>query len=115
MLSNTDWSLHRKGPVDQVRHAEKIREAIKENLSEIISEESIITSDGKRVVKVPIRTLMSAFGQVQDPRFVIVTIAEKADVYPALQKARPCPHLAGVSAVSSPGASALAAGSAAAG
>ncbi|MHB9144660.1 MAG: sporulation protein YhbH [Symbiobacteriia bacterium] len=55
--SRTDWSLHRKGPVDQARHNQKIREAIRENLGEIISEENIITSDGDRVVKVPIRSL----------------------------------------------------------
>jgi len=36
---------------------EKIKEAIKENLPEIIAEESIITSDGKRLIKVPIRSL----------------------------------------------------------
>ncbi|BDG61050.1 sporulation protein YhbH [Caldinitratiruptor microaerophilus] len=52
-----DWSLHRKGPADQARHMEKIREAIKKNLPEIIAEENIITSDGKRLVKVPIRSL----------------------------------------------------------
>ncbi len=55
--SQHDWSLHRKGPIDQARHHEKVKEAIKENLPEIIAEESIITSDGKRLVKVPIRTL----------------------------------------------------------
>ena len=31
-------------------------------------------------------SLMSAFGGIRDPRFVIVTITEKRDVYPALQK-----------------------------
>ena len=55
--SQHDWSLHRKGPIDQARHHEKVKEAIKQNLPEIIAEESIITSDGKRLVKVPIRTL----------------------------------------------------------
>lgn len=55
--SQHDWSLHRKGPIDQARHQEKVKEAIKQNLPEIIAEESIITSDGKRLVKVPIRTL----------------------------------------------------------
>ncbi|HEY3364058.1 MAG TPA: DUF444 family protein [Symbiobacteriaceae bacterium] len=55
--SQHDWSLHRKGPQDQARHSEKIKEAIKENLPEIIAEESIITSDGKKLVKVPIRSL----------------------------------------------------------
>jgi hypothetical protein len=49
--------LHRKGSVDQERHKEKIREAIKKNLSDIVSEESIILSDGKKVIKVPIRSL----------------------------------------------------------
>lgn len=55
--SQHDWSLHRKGPVDQKRHDEKIKEAIKQNLPEIIAEESIITSDGKRLIKIPIRSL----------------------------------------------------------
>src|SRR5690349_20055573 len=56
-LSTQDWSLHRKGPKDQARHQEKVREVIKGNLGEIISNESIITSDGDKIVKVPIRSL----------------------------------------------------------
>ena len=56
-LSHQDWSLHRKGPVDQARHNEKVKEAIRENLADIISEQSIITSDGTKIVKVPIRSL----------------------------------------------------------
>jgi uncharacterized sporulation protein YeaH/YhbH (DUF444 family) len=49
--------LHRKGQIDQERHKQKIKEAIKKNLANIVSEESIILSDGKRVLKVPIRSL----------------------------------------------------------
>lgn len=56
-LQRRDWSLHRKGPVDEARHKEKVREAIRENLADIVSEEAIITSDGKKTVKVPIRSL----------------------------------------------------------
>ena len=56
-LSQNDWSLHRKGPIDQARHNEKVKEAIKENLQNIVGEESIITADGNRVVKIPIRSL----------------------------------------------------------
>jgi sporulation protein YhbH len=56
-LSKQDWSLHRKGPIDQARHAEKVREAIKGNLANIISQEAIITSEGEKVVKVPIKSL----------------------------------------------------------
>ena len=56
-LSKQDWSLHRKGPIDQARHNQKVKEAIKHNLADIVSEESIITADGNKVVKVPIRSL----------------------------------------------------------
>ncbi|NLC58120.1 MAG: sporulation protein YhbH [Armatimonadetes bacterium] len=56
-ISRNDWSLHRKGPADQQRHKEKIRDAIKKNLQHIVSEESIILSDGKKILKVPIRSL----------------------------------------------------------
>src|SRR5256885_15649975 len=56
-VSHDDWSLHRKGPVDQQRHKERIKEAIRQNLPSIVSEENIILSDGKHVIKVPIRSL----------------------------------------------------------
>jgi len=56
-VSQADWSLHRKGFIDQKRHDDKIKDAIKQNLSEIVSREDIILSDGKTVVKVPIRSL----------------------------------------------------------
>jgi sporulation protein YhbH len=56
-LTQNDWSLHRKGPIDQSRHNEKVKEAIKGNLPSVIGEEAIITSDGKQIVKVPIRSL----------------------------------------------------------
>ena len=56
-ISQQDWSLHRKGAIDQERHKQKIREAVKKNLADIVSEENIILSDGKKVIKVPIRSL----------------------------------------------------------
>ena len=56
-LSRNDWSLHRKGPIDQARHTEKVKEAIRGNLGKIVAEEAIITSDGRKIVKVPIRAL----------------------------------------------------------
>ena len=57
VISQEDWSLHRKGFDDQQRHQEKVQEAIKNNLPDLISEESIIMSNGKDVVKIPIRSL----------------------------------------------------------
>jgi sporulation protein YhbH len=56
-LENQDWSLHRKGAIDQARHKRKVKEAVRQNLADIVSEQSIITSDGRKIVKVPIRTL----------------------------------------------------------
>lgn len=57
IISRDDWSLHRKGELDRQRHREKVLEAIKKNLADVVSEESIIMSDGEKVIKVPIRTL----------------------------------------------------------
>jgi len=57
IVSREDWSLHRKGYQDQARHQEKVREAIRRNLPDLVSEESIILSDGKQIIKVPIRSL----------------------------------------------------------
>lgn len=57
IVSREDWSLHRKGYQDQVRHQHKIRDVIKRNLPDLITEENIILSDGKQIIKVPIRSL----------------------------------------------------------
>jgi uncharacterized protein len=57
ILSKEDWSLHRKGFQDQQRHQEKVRDAIKKNLADLVTEESIVMHDGRQIVKVPIRSL----------------------------------------------------------
>jgi uncharacterized protein len=57
VIAQEDWSLHRKGHDDQQRHKEKVQEAIKNNLADLITEESIIMSNGREVVKIPIRSL----------------------------------------------------------
>lgn len=57
VVSKEDWSLHRKGYQDQQRHQEKVREVIKQNLPDLITEENIIMSDGKQIIKVPLRNL----------------------------------------------------------
>ncbi len=57
IVSREDWSLHRKGFQDQSRHQQKVRDAIKQNLPDLVTEENIIMSDGKQIIKVPIRSL----------------------------------------------------------
>lgn len=56
-IQRNDWSLQRKGIIDQERHKDRVKEAIRKNLGSIVSNEAIILSDGKRTVKVPMRAL----------------------------------------------------------
>src|SRR5436305_3897266 len=56
-IQRNDWSLQRKGIIDQERHKERVKDAIRKNLGSIVSNEAIILSDSKRTVKVPIRSL----------------------------------------------------------
>ncbi len=57
IVSQEDWSLHRKGYEDQTRHREKVKEALKNNLADLVAEEGILSSNGKNIVKIPIRSL----------------------------------------------------------
>lgn len=57
VVSKENWSLHRKGHQDQKRHMEKVKDAIKNNLPDLVSEENIIMSNGRDVIKIPIRSL----------------------------------------------------------
>jgi sporulation protein YhbH len=51
------WSLRKPGERDSARHKEKIKEAIRDNLRHIISEENIITSHKGKKVKIPMKYL----------------------------------------------------------
>ncbi len=57
LISEENWDLHRKGFDDQQRHADKVKEAVKQNLPDLISEENIVYSNGKNLTRLPIRSL----------------------------------------------------------
>ncbi|MFA1819247.1 sporulation protein YhbH [Virgibacillus oceani] len=57
VVSQEDWTLHRKGYQDQKRHMDKVKDAIHKNLPDLVSEENIIMSNGQDVIKIPIRSL----------------------------------------------------------
>lgn len=57
IVSRDDWSLNRKGYLDQTRHKEKVNEVIKQQLGDLIVDESIILSDGKKNTRIPMRSL----------------------------------------------------------
>jgi sporulation protein YhbH len=54
-----DYETSSRGPTDAVRHREKLKEAIKRNLPDIISDEAIITKSGDQLVRVPVRGIKS--------------------------------------------------------
>jgi sporulation protein YhbH len=54
-----DYDSSSRGPSDAARHREKIKEAIKRNLPDIISDEAIITRSGDQIVRVPVRGIKS--------------------------------------------------------
>ncbi len=51
------WELRRRGLKDSLRHDQRVKEAIRKNLRELIAEEAIITSDGTKRAKIPLRYL----------------------------------------------------------
>lgn len=51
------WGLRKPGERDSARHKEKVKEAIKDNLRNIISEENIITSHKGKKIKIPMKYL----------------------------------------------------------
>src|SRR5579872_4402070 len=56
-LSTDTWDLHRRAERDRARHNEKIKEVIKQNLGDIVSQQDIITADRGKIIKIPIRGL----------------------------------------------------------
>jgi len=57
-VSREDWSLYRKGNIDQQRHRQKVQQAIRNNLAEVICEENIIMSKEQKAIRVPVRALV---------------------------------------------------------
>ncbi len=63
VVYHNDWDLSDKGKKDAERHREKIDDAIRKNVRDVIGEESIITKRGKKKIRVPVKGL-------KDYRFV---------------------------------------------
>lgn len=56
-MSSPPWELRRRGLKDSLRHDQRVKDAIRKNLRELIAEEAIITSDGQKTVRIPLRYL----------------------------------------------------------
>jgi sporulation protein YhbH len=58
-IKKQDWDISERGLKDAARHREKIRESIRKNIADIISDTAIITRKKGQIVKIPIRGLKS--------------------------------------------------------
>jgi uncharacterized protein len=56
-MAEIPWDLRRRALKDSIRHDKRVKEAIRQNLKELIAEENIITAEGKKLVKIPLRYL----------------------------------------------------------
>lgn len=57
IIEHDDWDFSEKGKKDAERHHEKIDDAIRKNVRDVISEESIITKKRGRKIRIPVRGL----------------------------------------------------------
>lgn len=55
IIYHDDWEVSEKGRKDAERHRQKIDKAIRENVRNVISEESIITKKDGKKVKIPVK------------------------------------------------------------
>ena len=63
------WKLKRRGKRDSDRHKELIRDAIKKNSKDLITQYDVITTDGNKKIKVPIKFLEQykfKYGKIND-------------------------------------------------
>jgi len=57
IVNHPDWDLSERGKKDAERHRKKIDDAIRDNVTDVIAEESIITQKKGKKVKVPVKGL----------------------------------------------------------
>ncbi len=56
-LSTDSWDLHRRAERDRQRHNEKVKEVIRKNLGDLVSQQDIITAENGKIIKIPVRGL----------------------------------------------------------
>ena len=90
--AETSWyELFSRGGRDWLRHNEKVREAVRDNLLDLISAPDMITHPGERTVRVPVRLLEHARFRLADPASQRGAGQGKAGVGDVLQPGGPEP------------------------
>jgi len=57
IVNHDDWEFSEKGKKDALRHQKKIEESIKDNVRDVIADESIITKKKGKKIRIPVRGL----------------------------------------------------------
>lgn len=52
-----DWDLFRRGVLDQERHHELVRDAVRKNLADLVTNSDLVVAEGGRKVRIPVREL----------------------------------------------------------
>lgn len=58
-VREVDWEFSKRGAEDVARHQKKVRDIIRENIADVISEESIITRKKGQTVRIPVKGIKS--------------------------------------------------------
>ncbi len=58
-VREVDWDFSKRGAEDVARHQKKVRDIIRENIGDVISEESIITRKKGQTVRIPVKGIKS--------------------------------------------------------
>lgn len=52
-----DWSLDRRGQIAKERHDTRVRDALRDRLKDVVTQEDLIMSNGKKAIRIPIKSL----------------------------------------------------------
>ena len=83
--AETPWyDLFSRGARDWLRHNEKVREAVQQNLPDLIAGPDMITGSQDRTVQVPVRLLEHARFRLADAQSHSIPMPARAKASPAM-------------------------------
>ena len=76
-IGNRWYDLFSRGARDWLRHNEKVREAVREQLPNLVSGSDILSRPGDRTVQVPVRFLEHYRFRLRDPHEGLAAFMDK--------------------------------------
>lgn len=66
-LSRPDYSLQRKAPIDVERHKNKLHDAIRKNIGDIVTQPDVLVPQGDQIVRIPMPQQLDEYRFRYDP------------------------------------------------